>query len=162
MAVSFLAATKRSATFRRSIDSLVRLTPRPSVSIFLPIDGTAFSASSFVIRPSLPVPVIALVSISFSAKIFLAAGLAVPEAYVGLESIVGEGDSTTGAGVSEATESGLPSGCEAVVSIRQTTEPTATASPSSALSVMVPLTSAGSSSVALSLSTSAMTWSFST
>ena len=92
MAVSFLAATKRSATFRRSIDSLVRLTPRPSVSIFLPIDGTAFAASSFVIRPSLPVPVIALVSISFSAKIFLAAGLAVPDAYVDLFSIVGVGN----------------------------------------------------------------------
>ena len=80
MAVSFLAATKRSATFRRSMESLVRLTPRPSMSIFLPIEGTAFIASSFVMRPSLPVPVIVPASISFSAKIFLAAGLEVPEA----------------------------------------------------------------------------------
>jgi len=55
-----------------------------------------------------------------------------------------------------------PSGFVALVSIRQTTAPTSTASPSSALRVIVPLTSAGSSSVALSLSTSAMAWSFST
>ena len=49
-----------------------------------------------------------------------------------------------------------PSGLAAVVSIKQTTAPTATASPSSAFNVIIPLASAGSSSVALSLSTSAI------
>ena len=45
---------------------------------------------------------------------------------------------------------GLPS-----VSMVQTTSPTLTASPSSAFRIIVPLTSAGSSRVALSESTSA-------
>ncbi|MNF07555.1 hypothetical protein D3C80_2077570 [compost metagenome] len=40
----------------------------------------AFSASSFVIRPSLPVPLIVAGSIPFSLKIFAAAGEAVPAA----------------------------------------------------------------------------------
>src|SRR5690606_36785394 len=40
----------------------------------------AFTASSFVMRPSLPVPFIDLVSIPFSLRIFAAAGDAVPAA----------------------------------------------------------------------------------
>ena len=79
IAVVFLASTKRSATLRRNIDILLRDCPLfPPVGV--PIDGTAFTASSFVTRPSLPVPCTALASIPFSAKIFFAAGLAVPDA----------------------------------------------------------------------------------
>ena len=80
MAVSFLAVTKRSATFRRNIESLDRDTPRPSTFTCCPIAGTALTASSFVMRPSLPVPVIAVASMPFSDNIFLAAGLADPVA----------------------------------------------------------------------------------
>ena len=50
----------------------------------------------------------------------------------------------------------LPSGLLASVSIKHTTAPTATASPSSALREIIPLASAGNSKVALSLSTSAI------
>jgi hypothetical protein len=53
-----------------------------------------------------------------------------------------------------------PDGLAAAVSIRQTTAPTATASPSSAFNVIIPLASAGNSR--LSESTSAIAWSFST
>ena len=108
-----------------------------------------------MIRPSFPVPKIAEVSIPFSAKIFFAAGLAAPLAYVVFEVFTGTGAAATGAGGS-LTSGSVPSGFEALVSIKQTTAPTCTASPSSAFRVMVPLSSAGSSSVALSLSTSAM------
>ena len=47
-------------------------------------------------------------------------------------------------------------GLVALVSIRQTTCPTRTASPSSAFNVITPLSSAGRSKVALSESTSAI------
>ena len=80
IAVSFLAVTKRSATFRRNIESFERDTPRPSTFTCCPMDGTALTASSFVIRPSFPVPTIAVASIPFSDSIFLAAGLADPVA----------------------------------------------------------------------------------
>ena len=57
MAVSFFAATNLSATFLRNIDNLERSLPRfPPVGV--PIDGVAFTASSLVILPPLPVPVI--------------------------------------------------------------------------------------------------------
>ena len=49
-----------------------------------------------------------------------------------------------------------PEGFSALVSIKQTTSPTATASPSSAFKVIIPLSSAGNSKVALSESTSAI------
>ena len=81
MAVVFFASTKRSATLRRNIDILVLVELR-SPPVGVPIDGTALTASSLVIRPSFPVPAMDDASISFSANIFLAAGLAVPEAYV--------------------------------------------------------------------------------
>jgi hypothetical protein len=77
IAVSFLAATKRSATLRRNIDNFVRSCPRLLLGV--PIDGTAFTASSLVILPSLPVPVGCWSNI-FSSNIFLAAGDGVPEA----------------------------------------------------------------------------------
>ncbi len=71
--------------------------------------------------------------------------------------------STFGASSFASTATGAePAGLAASVSIKHTTAPTATASPSSAFSVMIPLASAGNSSVALSESTSAMAWSFST
>jgi hypothetical protein len=54
MAVS-LAATKRSATLRRNIDNFVLRSTASSCRV--PIDGVAFTASSLVILPSLPVPV---------------------------------------------------------------------------------------------------------
>ena len=53
-------------------------------------------------------------------------------------------------------------GAIASVSIKHTTCPTATASPSSAFKVITPLSSAGRSKVALSESNSAIVWSFST
>ena len=61
-----------------------------------------------------------------------------------------------------ATGAAAPSGRAAEVSIKQTTCPTFTTSPSSAFKVIIPLCSAGSSNVALSESTSAIAWSFST
>ncbi len=79
IAVSFLAATNLSATLRRNIDNLVRSTPRlPPVGV--PIEGTAFTASSLVILPPLPVPVTVAGAIFFSSNIFLAAGDGVPVA----------------------------------------------------------------------------------
>jgi 2-oxoglutarate dehydrogenase E2 component (dihydrolipoamide succinyltransferase) len=59
-----LAATRRSATFRRSIDNFVLSEPRlPPVGV--PIDGIAFTASSLVILPPFPVPGIEEESIFF-------------------------------------------------------------------------------------------------
>ena len=156
MAVSFLAETKRSATLRRSIESFDLDSPLlPPVGV--PMEGTAFTASSLVILPSFPEPCTWAASIPFSASIFLAAGLAVPVAYV-FSAALGSGfDSSLGAGASFFTSVSLPpEGFSALVSIKHTTCPTATASPSSALRVIVPLASAGNSKVALSLSTSAM------
>ncbi|CAI8267018.1 MAG: Uncharacterised protein [Bacteroidetes bacterium MED-G17] len=75
MAVSFFAATKRSATFRRSMDIFLRKVGRSPAGV--PIEGTALMASSFVIRPSRPVPMMAAVSMPFSVIIFRAAGEAV-------------------------------------------------------------------------------------
>ena len=73
IAVSFLAATKRSATLRRNIDNLIRSVPRlPPVGV--PIEGTAFTASSLVIRPSLPVPTMSEGWMFFSSNILRAAG----------------------------------------------------------------------------------------
>ena len=65
------------------------------------------------------------------------------------------GASTTGASTF-ATGAALPSGRAAAVSIKQTTCPTFTTSPSSAFNVIIPLCSAGNSNVALSESTSAI------
>ena len=79
IAVSLFTATKRSATFLRSIDIFLRVVPLVPSSGIVPIDGTAFTASSLVILPAFPVPLIVDASISFSAKIFLAAGDAVPD-----------------------------------------------------------------------------------
>jgi len=79
IAVVFFASTSRSATLRRNIDILLRDVPLfPPVGV--PIDGTAFTASSLVTRPSFPVPFTVVASIPFSANTFLAAGLAVPVA----------------------------------------------------------------------------------
>jgi len=83
IAVSFFAATNLSATLRRNIDNLVLSTPlEPPVGV--PIEGTAFTASSFVILPSFPVPIISEGWIFFSSNIFLAAGEGVPVAYEGV------------------------------------------------------------------------------
>jgi hypothetical protein len=61
-----------------NIDNFVRSVPRePPV---VPIEGTAFTASSLVILPALPVPVMDAGAIFFSSNIFLAAGDGVPEA----------------------------------------------------------------------------------
>ena len=126
----------------------------------VPIDGTAFTASSFVILPSFPVPLIEAASISFSAKIFLAAGEAEPVAYVAAFGACFT--SIFFASCFSSIFGALLSCFAALVSIKQTTAPTATASPSSAFKVIIPLSSAGSSKVALSESTSAIGWSFST
>ena len=167
IAVSFFAATNLSATLRRNIDNFVLSEPRfPPVGV--PIDGTAFTASSLVILPSLPVPTTSEGWMLFSSNIFLAAGDGAWAAYVLATTGVAFTSSFFGAsafGASTFTSSlagAEPLGLAALVSIKQTTEPTATASPSSALSVIIPLASAGNSNVALSESTSAMAWSFST
>src|SRR5690606_7187637 len=79
IAVVFFASTNRSATFRRNMDILLLEDPLfPLVGV--PIDGLAFTASSLVIRPSFPVPVIFEADTFFSGNVFLAAGLAAPEA----------------------------------------------------------------------------------
>ena len=80
IAVSFLALTKRSATFRRSIDIFLRCVSRTPCAGGVPIDGTASIASCLVTRPSLPVPCIVEGFMPFSLSIFLAAGEAVPVA----------------------------------------------------------------------------------
>ncbi|CAI8420909.1 MAG: Uncharacterised protein [Polaribacter sejongensis] len=80
MAVSLFTATKRSATFLRNIDIFLRSVPLKPLAGCVPIEGTAFTASSLVILPSFPVPFIADVGIPFSASTFLAAGEAVPVA----------------------------------------------------------------------------------
>src|SRR5690606_19311995 len=118
MAVVFLASTKRSATLRRNIDILVLVEPLlPPVGV--PIDGTAFIASSLVTLPSFPVPEIAEAWIPFSAKIFLAAGLAVPVAYVLVSAAAtGFGASTLGASSFFSVLGASPSGFAALVSIK--------------------------------------------
>ena len=120
-----------------------------------PIDGTAFTASSLVILPSFPVPFIAEVAIPFSDKTFLAAGEAVPVAYVAVGAAFGTSTLFSSFGASDFTGAS-PAGFAALVSIKHTTAPTSTASPSSAFKVIIPLSSAGNSKVALSESTSAI------
>ena len=169
IAVSFLALTKRSATFRRNILILARVSLRtPPVGV--PIDGLdALSASFLVIRPSLPVPTTVDAGISRSANILRAAG-ATRTGGVGCAGEVtctGEGAEAAGAaGTScftgcdvEGAADEAAVGAFASVSIKHTTCPTFTASPSSACNVIIPLASAGSSRVALSESTSATAWS---
>src|SRR3970040_2160794 len=140
ISLSFLAATNLSATLRRNIESFERSEPRlPPVGV--PIDGVAFTASSLVILPSLPVPVTVAGPIFFSSNIFLAAGDGVPEAYVAAGAVgaaaagagAAFGASATGAAAGAGTEL---DGFAAAVSIKQTTAPTATASPSSAFYVI--------------------------
>ena len=80
MAVSFLAETNRSATLRRSIESLVLDSERFAPGAKLPIAGVAFNTSSLVILPSLPVPEIESAVNPFSFMIFAAAGEGVPVA----------------------------------------------------------------------------------
>ena len=80
IAVSFLTATSLSATFLRNIESFFLSSPLLLPFGAVPIDGTAFTASSLVILPFLPVPMTLSRSTSFSAMIFLAAGEGVPDA----------------------------------------------------------------------------------
>ena len=80
IAVSFLADTKRSATFLLNIDNLLLVVPLAPPVEFVPMEGTAFTASSLVTLPSFPVPTISAADMPFSANIFLAAGEAVPVA----------------------------------------------------------------------------------
>ena len=117
----------------------------------------AFAASSVVILPPFPVPTMSEGLMFFSSNIFLAAGDGAPVAYV--FSATGTAFTSsffTSGAFSTAGAVAAPFGLAAAVSIRQTTCPTATASPSSALSVIIPLASAGNSKVALSESTSAI------
>jgi len=129
----------------------------------------ALSASFLVIRPSLPVPTTVDAGISRSANILRAAG-ATRTGGVGCAGEVtctGEGAEAAGtAGTScftgcdvEGAADEAAVGAFASVSIKHTTCPTFTASPSSACNVIIPLASAGSSRVALSESTSATAWS---
>ncbi len=79
IAVSFLAATKRSATFLRNIESFTLSVPRePPVGV--PIAGIALAASSVVILPPFPVPTMSEGEMFFSSNIFLAAGDGAPVA----------------------------------------------------------------------------------
>ena len=79
MAVSFFTLTSRVASLRRRALMRVRVSPRPADEA-VPIETLALTASSLVMRPSLPVPATWLASMPFSARIFLAAGEAVPVA----------------------------------------------------------------------------------
>ena len=120
----------------------------------------------------MPLPTTDDAGISRSSNILRAAGLGCPPAGAG--ATAGAGAATgAGAGAGAATGAGAgagaaaagalpPAGLGAAVSIKHTTCPTFTASPSSACNVITPAASAGSSRVALSESTSAIAWSFST
>ena len=66
------------------------------------------------------------------------------------------GLSAIGAGLGADAGAAVPDGLSAAVSIIQTTWPTSTTSPSSALKEIMPASYAGNSSVALSESTSAI------
>ncbi len=70
--------------------------------------------------------------------------------------VTGTGSSAGSEGAGTSAGLSIPAGRFASVSIRQHTSPTGTTSPSSTFNVMTPAISAGSSSVALSESTSAM------
>ena len=162
IAVSFFTLTKRVASLRRSALMRVRVSPRPAALAELPIATLAFTASSLVMRPSFPVPATWLASMPFSARIFLAAGDAVPVAYVWAAGAAAAAATGIGFGALAAAGFAPPSGAAADVSMRHTTWPTATVVPGSTKISMTPAASAGSSSVALSESTSAIAWSFST
>ena len=165
IAVWFFTATNLCATFLLKSESFLD-------SIFLPFTiaststfGSALSASSLVIRPPLPDPETLDADIFFSLNIFAAAGEGDPLAkllsstlvsgWTIFFSIVFSTTFSVGFILSEV-------GAFAEVSIKHTTAPTSTASPSFALKVMTPLSSAGRSNVALSESNSAIVWSFST
>src|SRR5690606_17379965 len=89
MAVSFLTATSLRDTVLRREDIFSRRSLRDpgaaaggaGVSVFVAgFWACAFSASAFVMRPSLPVPSMAAGSMPFSRSILAAAGEAVPVA----------------------------------------------------------------------------------
>ena len=159
---------------RRNILILER-TSALAPPVGVPIEGfDAITASFLVIRPPLPLPTTDDAGSSRSSNILRAAGLRCPPAGAGAGA--GAGAATgAGAGAGAATGAGAgagtaaagagalpPAGLGAAVSIKHTTCPTFTASPSSACNVITPAASAGSSRVALSESTSAIAWSFST
>ena len=177
IALSFFTATRRSAILRRNIDIFSRLWLRDppqtfAASVENPAD-IASMTSCLVMRPSLPLAFTWFADTLFSFIIFAAAGEADPAAYesdlmgsgfgaaVAFSSFTGAAAGVASAGFAAATGA-LPAGFAADVSIKHTTCPTFTTSPSAAFNVMIPLSSAGSSSVALSESTSAIAWSFST
>src|SRR5690606_17752638 len=96
IAVSFFTATKRLETVLRNEDILVRRSTRLPATAEVEVTGDvvaaagllvagtavafAFSASSLVILPSLPVPSTEAGSTPFSLRILAAAGDAVPAA----------------------------------------------------------------------------------
>ena len=175
MAVSFLTPTRRSATLRRSMLIFSRLTsrlpvqPAPGRSGWGMPFAMAARTSCLSTRPPGPLPATWPACNPFSSISLRAAGEGCPAAWpgaagagAGAAAEAGAGSGFAGAGAGAAAGGAASAGASASVSIRQTTAPTATASPSSALSVMVPAISAGSSRVALSLSTSAMAWSLKT
>ena len=121
--------------------------------------GKAFNASSFVILPPLPVPETLDTEIFFSLNIFAAAGEGVPEAKLLCSTLFSVSTvffSTTLSSTFFGSSISSTFGAFAEVSIKHTTAPTSTASPSLAFRVITPLCSAGKSRVALSESTSAI------
>ena len=159
IALSFFTETSLSATFLLNIESLALVWDLLALSTF-PIAGLPNNISCFVILPDLPVPLIWDISTSFSATSFLAAGLKKSdfELSVGF-SFLDSGSITSLISFTAEVDFETPL---AEVSIWHTTCPTWTTSPSSALRRITPDCSAGNSNVALSLSISAIIWSFST
>ena len=159
IAVSFFTETNLAASFLLKTESFVTVCLRFPCA--LPIAATAFIASSLVIFPPTPVPVTLSESMLFSFKITFANGEdGCDSSFLG--SCAGAATVCVSSFISEAGFSVFTADPFADISIRQTTCPTFTTSPSSAFRVITPDCSAGSSSVALSESTSAIGWSFST
>ena len=169
IAVSFLALTRRRAMVRR-----IRLIFRRSSSRLKAAGATfsttgaagageagaaggaetAFCASSFVMRPSLPVPLTAEAGMPFSFSIFAAAGEGCPVAWDAAAGIAGTSGATAGAAAGAgATALGTSDACT-LVSIRATRAPISRSSPSLATYMSLPAASAGNSRVALSDSNS--------
>src|SRR5690606_32610025 len=162
IAVSFLTLTKRFAiVLRRDVIFSLRSLRAPatgavaagSAAGLLSAFGAAgfawaFSASSFVIRPSLPVPLIVEGSIPFSLNILAAAGDAVPAAYESellASSFAGAAVSSFVAGASSFL-SAPPAGASPS-SMVQTTAPISKVSPSGAMILRIPALSARNSHV---------------
>jgi hypothetical protein len=128
----------------------------------VPIDGTAFTASSLVILPSLPVPVKAAEQYFFRLIFFLLLEMVflklLPDRCFWAGTVVSAFELLLLVLFLQLEPNQIWFSCCCIDQTNYCS--TATASPSSAFNVIIPLASAGNSRVALSESTSAIAWSF--